>query len=77
MPQWHGRAIDDIIGCRTGISGTAIIVPIRSPPTTPAITDTEQTERWLEARKLEMMPCHYFHITLTVPHMLRDVLRAN
>ena len=25
------------------------------------------TERWLEARKLEMLPCPYFHVTVTVP----------
>jgi hypothetical protein len=38
---------------------------------------TDQTERWFEARKLEMLPCHYFHVTITVPKELRDALRAN
>ena len=37
----------------------------------------DQTERWLAARKLEMLPCRYFHVTITVPEELRDVLRAN
>ena len=33
---------------------------------------TDQTERWLEARKAEMLPCPYFHVTVTVPEELRD-----
>ena len=24
-----------------------------------------------------MLPCHYFHVTVTVPQELREVLRAN
>ena len=36
-----------------------------------------QTERWLEARKAEMLPTRYFHVTVTVPEELRDMLRAN
>src|SRR5262249_56050555 len=35
------------------------------------------TQRWLQARKLEMLPCHYFHVTVTAPEELRRVLRAN
>jgi hypothetical protein len=38
---------------------------------------TDDTERWLQARKLEMLPCHYFHVTVTAPEELRRVLRAN
>src|SRR3974377_1713980 len=38
---------------------------------------TDQTKRWLEARKIEMLPCRYFHVTITVPAQLRDWLRAN
>ena len=30
-----------------------------------------------EARKLEMLPTPYFHVTITVPEELRAVLRAN
>ena len=29
------------------------------------------------ARKAEMLPTRYFHVTVTVPEELRDVLRAN
>jgi Transposase zinc-binding domain len=36
-----------------------------------------ETERWLDARKAELLPCPYFHVTVTVPAELRSVLRAN
>src|SRR5262249_21746693 len=38
---------------------------------------TDDTDRWLQARKLQMLPCHYFHVTVTAPEELRRVLRAN
>lgn len=36
-----------------------------------------ETWRWLESRKSEMLPVPYFHITITVPEELRAVLRSN
>jgi putative transposase/transposase-like zinc-binding protein len=36
-----------------------------------------QTQEWLEHRQAEMLPVPYFHITVTVPAELREVLRAN
>ena len=38
---------------------------------------TDQTEEWLGARKAEVLPCPYFHVTITVPEELCDTLRAN
>ena len=38
---------------------------------------TKQTKDWLEARKAEMLPTDYFHVTITVPQELRALLRAN
>ena len=38
---------------------------------------TAQTQEWLEHRQAEMLPVPYFHITVTVPAELREVLRAN
>ena len=38
---------------------------------------TAQTQAWLERRQAELLPVPYFHITITVPAELRDVLRAN
>src|SRR6266849_10341606 len=38
---------------------------------------TDQAEVWLAARKAEVLPCPYFHVTITVPEELRDALRSN
>ena len=83
----HRRAITDILACRTDVLGGHLwrcnacssevysyhSCKNRSCPK----CHTDQTERWLEARKIEMLPCRYSHITITVPRELRDVLRAN
>jgi hypothetical protein len=37
----------------------------------------KQTKDWLAARKAEMLPTDYFHVTVTVPQELRALLRAN
>jgi len=83
----HGRAIADIVACRTEALGghlwrcdhcSAEVFSYhscrnRSCPT----CHKDQTERWLEARKAELLACPYFHVTVTVPAELRDVLRTN
>src|SRR4051812_40987683 len=83
----HRRAITDILACRTEALGGHLwrcdqcgaevfayhSCRNRSCPK----CHTDQTERWLEARKLEMLPTPYFHVTITVPEELQAVLRAN
>ena len=83
----HRRAITDILACRTAALGGHLwrcdqcgaevfayhSCKNRSCPK----CHTDQTERWLQARKLEMLPAPYFHVTITVPEELRAVLRAN
>lgn len=83
----HQRAIADILACRTEALGGHLwrceqcraevfayhSCKNRSCPK----CHTDQTERWLAARKAEMLPCPYFHVTITVPEELRAVLRAN
>ncbi len=83
----HARAITDIVTCRTSARGghrwrcTTCGAEVhsyhscknRSCPT----CHRDDTERWLEARRAELMPCPYFHVTVTVPAELRDVLRSN
>jgi hypothetical protein len=87
MPPSHQRAIADILACRTEALGGHLwrcdecaaevfsyhSCKNRSCPK----CHTDQTERWLEARKAEMLPARYFHVTMTVPEELREVLRAN
>ena len=34
-------------------------------------------ERWLEARKKEVLPTHYFHVVFTIPERLRPVCLRN
>ncbi len=34
-------------------------------------------ERWLEARKAELLPCGYFHMVFTLPHVLNALVLAN
>ena len=38
---------------------------------------TKQAKDWLDARKAEILPTDYFHVTITVPQELRALLRAN
>ena len=87
MPPSHRRAIVDIQACRTEALGGRVwrcdqcaaevfsyhSCKNRSCPK----CHSRQTERWLEARKAEMLPCGYFHVTITVPEELRDTLRGN
>jgi len=83
----HRRAIDDIVNCRTAALGGQVwrceacntevfsyhSCGNRSCPK----CHTAQTQAWLERRQAELLPVPYFHITITVPAELRDVLRAN
>lgn len=87
MPASHRRAIADIMACRTQVLGGHLwrcnqcshevfsyhSCKNRSCPK----CHTKQTKDWLEARKAEMLPTDYFHVTVTVPEELRVLLRAN
>jgi hypothetical protein len=83
----HRRAITDIIACRTEALGghlwrcdacSAEVYSYHSCKNRSCPKcHTDQTARWLQARKIEMLPCGYFHFTITVPRELRYVLRAN
>jgi hypothetical protein len=83
----HRRAIDDILNCRTAALGGQVwrcerchaemfswhSCGNRSCPK----CHTAQTQEWLERRQAEMLPAPYFHITVTIPAELREVLRAH
>lgn len=83
----HRRAISDILACRTEVLGGHLwqcnhcgqeVFSYHSCKNRSCCKcHTDDTQRWLEARKLEMLPCHYFHVTVTVPEQLRHGLRAN
>jgi hypothetical protein len=83
----HRRAIEDILDCRTAALGGQVwrcehcgtemfsyhSCGNRSCPK----CHTAQTQEWLEHRQAEMLPVPYFHITVTVPAELREVLRVH
>lgn len=83
----HKRALNDIVNCRTEALGGHLFQcdtchhPIyafhscknRHCPK----CHTEQTNRWLESRREELLPIPYFHVTITVPESLRPLFRAN
>jgi hypothetical protein len=83
----HRRAIADILACRTEALGghlwrcdqcSAEVYSFHSCKNRSCPKcHTDQTERWLAARKAEVLRCPYFHVTITVPEQLREVLRAN
>jgi DNA-directed RNA polymerase subunit RPC12/RpoP len=83
----HRRAIEDILACRTAAMGGHVYAcgdcgkrfhvyhgcRNRSCPA----CHTRQTKQWLDARTGELLPCPYYHVAVTVPAQLRDVLRSN
>jgi hypothetical protein len=83
----HRRAIQDIIDCRTGAMGGHVhqcddcglrfyVYHACRNRACPAC-HTQQTQEWLEARKEQLLPCGYYHLCVTVPAPLREVLRSN
>ena len=87
MPPSHARAIHDIADCRTEAMGGQLWhcpdcgqdvyvyhgCRNRHCPACHA----DQTRKWLEARQAELLPCGYFHVTVTVPEEMRPVMRKN
>jgi hypothetical protein len=37
----------------------------------------DQIHKWLEQRTAELLPCDYFHVTVTIPETLRRVFRSH
>lgn len=87
MPPSHRRAILDILACRTQAMGGHVyrcedcgevfhVYHACRNRACPAC-HTRQTEDWLAARTDELLPCPYYHVSVTVPAELRQVFRAN
>ena len=87
MPVSHKRALLDIQRCRTKAMGGHVYqcddcgqrlyvyhgCRNRSCPA----CHREQTCKWLDQRTTELLPCDYFHVTVTLPQTLRAVFRSN
>jgi len=87
MPRVHKKTIQDIIGCRSGSFGTILygcpdcqtIQPIpcccgnRHCPT----CQQNKMDQWLHKQMEKLLPTHYFLLTITLPHGLRQVVRSH
>ena len=83
----HRRALRDLCTCRTAALGGQLYVcdhcgrehyvyhscRNRACPT----CHGKDTEAWLQARRQELLPVGYFHVILTLPQELRDLVRQH
>ena len=83
----HKRAIADIQQCRTeamgghryrcdGCGKQVYVYHACRNRHCPAC-HRDQIHKWLEQRTAELLPCEYFHVTVTIPETLRRVFRSN
>ena len=87
MPQIHKKTIKDICDCRSGSFGTILYacddcntrqpVPCccgnRHCPT----CQHNKSEQWLHRQMKNLLPTHYFLLTITLPQGLRDTARSH
>ena len=87
MPLSHEKVISDIQQCRTEAKGGHIyqcehcgkkvyVYHACRNRHCPAC-HRDQIHQWLEQRTSELLPCDYFHVTVTIPDTLRNVFRSN
>jgi len=87
MPSLHKKAMKDICDCRSGSFGTLLYVcnecntryPVpcccgnRHCPT----CQQYKSEEWLHKQMENLLPTHYFLLTITLPQKLRDTARSH
>jgi len=87
MPLSHEKVISDIQQCRTEAKGGHLYQCDRCGKKVyvyhacrnrhcPAC-HRDQIHTWLEQRTAELLPCDYFHVTVTIPDTLRPVFRSH
>lgn len=83
----HRRAIHDIAKCRKGEFGghidscekcgyTHLFFHSCSNRSCPKC-HASHTQKWLDKRKLTILPVSYFHVVFTLPEELRRIVRSN
>jgi len=87
MPASHRRAISDIVACRTEVMGGHLVQCDRCRALDYAYHSCKNracpkchandTDRWLEKRRAEMLDCVYFHLVFTLPAELREIVRSH
>jgi hypothetical protein len=87
MPKAHLKVVSDILNCRTAYLGGHVercnacgaervaynSCRNRHCPKCQCLTK----ERWLCARRAELLPLRYFHVIFTLPHVLNPVVLTN
>jgi len=87
MPPEHYKVVYDLLNCRTAYLGGHVercdhcgserhaynSCRNRHCPKCQTLTK----ERWLEARKAELLPVPYFHVVFTLPHALNPLMLCN
>ena len=87
MPRIHKKVIKDICDCRSGSFGTILYacndcntrkpVPCccgnRHCPT----CQQNKSEEWLHKQMEQLLPTHYFLVTITLPQGLRTIARSH
>jgi hypothetical protein len=87
MPKAHLKVVSDILNCRTAYLGGHVercdscgaervaynSCRNRHCPKCQCLTK----ERWLEARKAELLPTRYFHVVFTLTHEVNPVVLTN
>ena len=87
MPQLHKKAIKDICDCRSGSFGT-LIYACNDCNTIQSIAcccgnrhcptcQQNKSEQWLQKQMENLLPTHYFLLTITLPQNLQDVARSH
>lgn len=87
MPKTHKKAIRDICDCRSGSFGTFIYfcdecntrqpVPCCCGNRHCPSCHQYKAEDWLNKQMDNLLPTHYFLLTVTLPQELRDIARSN
>ncbi len=83
----HRKAMGDIISCRTKDMGGHVCKCSHCAKKTYSYHSCKNrscpkcggkdTSKWLEEREKQLPDTHYFHIVLTLPQELRDIVRSN
>ena len=84
MPPEHYKVVYDILNCRSAYLGGHIEQCDNCAAQRNAYNScrnrhcpkcqTLTKEKWLEARKAELLPAPYFHSVFTLPHKLNPVM---
>jgi hypothetical protein len=84
----HRQAIQDILACRTPAMGGHVEADCDHCGHRKVVFHScknrhcpkcmgEDTARWLEKQRLELLPVPHFHVVFTLPHDLRRHVRSN